>query len=61
MQEYINNEIDKFKNNSEFEFTLDPELMKLIDNIKIISPNVYSKWQTMPKFEWGPRPDVLKD
>jgi hypothetical protein len=55
------NLIDKVKYNSDFEFALDPELMKLIDNIKNISPIVYSKWQTMPKFEWGPRPDVLID
>jgi hypothetical protein len=59
----MNNKFDRVdmdEDNSEFEFTLDPKFMKMIDNLKIISPIVYSKWQTLPNFKWGPRPNLLK-
>lgn len=42
----MNNKFDRVdmdEDNSEFEFTLDPKFMKMIDNLKIISPIVYSK------------------
>jgi hypothetical protein len=35
--------------------------MKLKNIIKIFSPNIYFKWQTLPKFEWGPLPGVFEN